>query len=103
MLQLEQAIAQILSAMPTPTPEHARLDAANGRVAAEHVVAAVDLPTFDNSAMDGYAVRAADVAKASTAAPVKLRVVGKVAAGGNFTGEIASGQCVRLFTGSPIP
>jgi len=53
--------------------------------------------------MDGYAVRAADVASAKTASPVRLCLVGKVAAGKVWEGEVAAGTCVRLFTGSPLP
>jgi molybdopterin molybdotransferase len=61
------------------------------------------LPPFDNSAMDGYAVRAADVAEARPEAPVRLRLLGRVAAGQTFTGELRAGGCVRVFTGSPLP
>jgi molybdopterin molybdotransferase len=53
--------------------------------------------------MDGYALRAADVANASTTSTVTLRVIGKIAAGENFTGELQPGTCVRLFTGSVLP
>ena len=53
--------------------------------------------------MDGYAVRAADVASAKPASPARLRLAGRVAAGEVFAGEVAAGTCVRLFTGSPLP
>jgi molybdopterin molybdotransferase len=53
--------------------------------------------------MDGYAVRAADVASAKPGSPVRLRLLGRVAAGETFTGELSGGDCVRLFTGSPLP
>jgi molybdopterin molybdotransferase len=66
-------------------------------------VAALDLPPFDNSAMDGYAVRAADVTTAKSESPVNLRLRGRVAAGESFAAEVAAGECVRLFTGSPLP
>ena len=58
---------------------------------------------FDNSAMDGYAVRAVDVASAKVSAPVTLALAGKVAAGDGFTGEVQPGTCVRVFTGSVLP
>ena len=77
-------------------------DAAD-RVLAEPVVSLVDLPRFDNSAMDGYAVRTADLVAARTEQPVSLRVIGEVAAGAVFADKVAAGTCVRLFTGSPLP
>ncbi len=103
MLEFEEALALILAAMPPPVTEVVPLDRAHGRVLNETVVSAVDLPPFDNSAMDGYAVRAADVSSASPAGPVRLRPAGRVAAGETFSGEVVSGSCVRLFTGSPLP
>jgi molybdopterin molybdotransferase len=72
-------------------------------VLAESVASPSDLPPFDNSAMDGYAVRAADVRQASSATPVRLRVRTKIPAGAHFSGELAPGECARLFTGSPLP
>src|SRR6202041_3784956 len=61
-----------------------------------------DLPGFDNSAMDGYAVRAADLTKASEASPVKLAVVETVGAGQMPTRRVSAGQAVRTMTGAPI-
>jgi len=69
----------------------------------ENIRAPIDLPPFDNSAMDGYAVRSADVASARADAPTRLRLIGKVAAGAQFHGELIPQTCVRLFTGSPLP
>src|SRR4029078_2253717 len=63
----------------------------------------VDLPGFDNSAMDGYAVRASDLSQASVDQPVRLQVKGRVAAGENFTDRVEPGGCVRIFTGSLLP
>jgi molybdopterin molybdotransferase len=103
MLALEEALAQILAAIPPPVSERVDLSESCGRVLAEPVVAPVALPPFDNSSMDGYAVRAEDVAAAKADATVSLRVVGRVAAGGAFPGEVTAGACVRLFTGSPLP
>ena len=73
MLEFEEALAHILTAVPAPAPEDTALSAAVGRVLAVEVSAPIDLPVFDNSAMDGYAVRAADVASASPVSPVRLR------------------------------
>jgi molybdopterin molybdotransferase len=63
----------------------------------------VDLPLFDNSAMDGYAARSEDLKGATPQRPVQLRLSGRVAAGQTFAGEVKAGSCVRLFTGSPLP
>ncbi len=103
MIELEAALQQILATLPSPQAEPVRLTQAAGRVLAECVHSAIDLPPFDNSAMDGYAVRTADVSSASETKPVKLQVCGRIAAGGSFPGTLAAGQCVRLFTGSPLP
>ncbi len=70
-----------------------------GCVLAERIVAAEDVPPFVNSAVDGYAVRAADVA----GAPVHLRVVGEVAAGGSTDRVVAAGEAIRIMTGAPMP
>ncbi len=103
MLDLETALARILTALPPPQRESVPLSEAAGRVLAEAVAAPVDLPPFDNSAMDGYAVRAAEIAAATPATPVRLRVRTKIPAGEYFVGELAPGECARLFTGSPLP
>jgi len=103
MLQLEEAIDRILATLPPPTTETIALSDARGRVVAQAVRSLVDLPPFDNSAMDGYAVHAADVQGAKTDKPARLRLSGKVAAGEVLARSISPGECVRLFTGSPLP
>src|SRR5258707_1065711 len=100
MLELEAALAKILEVLPKPSFEEIDLGAAHGRVLAETARSSINLPVFDNSAMDGYAVRSADVAKASKDSPARLKITGKVAAGETFAGNITEGACVRLFTGS---
>jgi molybdopterin molybdotransferase len=99
MLAFEAALGRLLAELPTLPAESLGLERAADRVLATAPVAAVDLPPFDNSAMDGYAVRAADTANC----PTRLRVIGEVRAGGWFEGSIQPGQCVRIFTGSPLP
>lgn len=79
------------------------VEAALGRVLAEPVVAAVTLPPWDNAAMDGYAIRSADVAAASEAAPVRLGVDGEVAAGQAPGARVGHGSAIRIATGAPIP
>jgi len=103
MLDLETALDRILATLPSPRSESLPLRLAAERVLVEPVASPSDLPPFDNSAMDGYAVRAADVSQASPTNPVRLRVRAKIPAGKHFVGELAPGECVRLFTGSPLP
>jgi molybdopterin molybdotransferase len=103
VLDLETAVAQVLAAMPAPQVERISLTESAGRILAEPVISPLDLPAFDNSAMDGYAVRAADIRTAKADAPVRLRLKGRIAAGEAFSGELSPGECLRLFTGAPIP
>jgi molybdopterin molybdotransferase len=103
MLELEAALKRILSAIQPLEHEIVALRDVAGRVVAEPVMSPVDLPVFDNSAMDGYAVRAADLAHACEGRPVALRLIGKIAAGEVFGGNVEDGTCARLFTGSPLP
>ena len=103
MLDLETALARVLAALPPPRAELFPLTRASNRVLAESARSPSDLPLFDNSAMDGYAVRAADVRNAKVDAPVTLRIKARIPAGECFSGEISSGECARLFTGSPMP
>ena len=69
----------------------------------ENLIAPIDLPRFDNSAMDGYAVRAEDVAEASASNPVTLPVVGEIHAGGAKPFAISAGTAVKIMTGAPVP
>jgi molybdopterin molybdotransferase len=103
MLELEDAVARILSEVPLPEAEQVALNAAHGRVALDPISAPIDLPSFDNSAMDGYAVRAQDVATAGIDTPVRLKLSGKIAAGEAPQGPVAPGCAVRIFTGSALP
>ncbi|GDY19776.1 molybdopterin molybdenumtransferase MoeA [Verrucomicrobiota bacterium] len=103
MLELEEALSRILTRMPAPRREVVPLANALGRVALDPIAAPISLPPFDNSAMDGYAVRAADVTNVSQENPRSLRLIGRTAAGEVFGGEVAAGTCVRVFTGSPLP
>ena len=104
LLLLEDARAQVLAAIPAALPaEMVALSNSLGRVLAADVVAATDLPPWDNSAMDGYAIRAADVAGATEAAPVLLRVAGEVAAGSASETAVLPGRALRIATGAPMP
>jgi molybdopterin molybdotransferase len=102
-LSVPEAQARILARFRRGAAEVVGLDAALGRALAADVVAMRDLPPFTNSAMDGYAVRAADTTEASTNAPVSLDVVGVQAAGDAGLRDLAPGQAVAITTGAPLP
>jgi molybdopterin molybdotransferase len=103
MLSVEQALERILAAVRPLPAETADLRAALGRYTAEPLHSTVDLPPADNSAMDGYAVRAEDLAPAEAHAPVALRVIGTAPAGVVFDKVVEPGTCARVFTGSTLP
>jgi molybdopterin molybdotransferase len=98
MISVDQALELVLSELAPLGPERVPLDEAAGRVAAEPGRSAVDLPPFDRSAMDGYAVRAAD-----TAPGVALRLAGGVAAGEVASATLEPGTAARVSTGAAIP
>lgn len=103
MLSLADACASALADVrPLPTERVALLDAL-GRVLGEDVAAPLMLPPWDNSAMDGYAVRAADIESASAAAPVTLAVLETIAAGAFPSLAVESGAAIRIMTGAPVP
>jgi molybdopterin molybdotransferase len=95
--------AQILAAIRALPPVELDLASAEGCVLAEDVTAAVALPSFDNSSMDGYAVLAADTSGASAHAPVSLAVTGEVAAGDTRALDLAPGTAIRIMTGARLP
>ncbi len=99
LLPVEEARDRILKSVKPLPPEAVALDKALGRVLARPVKAHRDQPPFEGSAMDGYAVIAADVAQT----PVALTLIGTSAAGRGFRGKVLPGQCVRIFTGAPMP
>ncbi len=99
MISVEEARARILATVAQLPAEQVALSGGLGRVLAEDVVARVTQPPVAVSAMDGYAVRSADVARV----PVTLAVIGSVPAGARFEGRVGAGQAVRIFTGAPVP
>ena len=99
LLSVADALARVLDGVKPLLREDAALTDADGRVLAADVAARRTQPPADLSAMDGYAVRAADVASV----PVTLTVTGEVAAGHPFEGEVHSGEAARIFTGGVIP
>lgn len=98
MISFDEAISLLSDAAHPTSRERVRLAVAHRRVLAEAVIARLDAPACDTSAMDGYAVREADLTS-----PVRLKVVGESFAGGGFDGAVSSGECVRIFTGAPMP
>jgi len=103
MLSLEQARERILDAIRPLPAETADLNEALGRFTLEPLRSSVDLPPANNSSMDGYAVRAEDLAAAGASAPVALRVIGTAPAGVVIDRTVEPGTCVRVFTGSTLP
>lgn len=99
LLPVAEARRRILASLPRMPAEQVGLTEALGRVLAEDVAARVTQPPVSVSAMDGYAVRAADVADV----PATLTVVGAVPAGGRFEGTVGEGEAVRIFTGAALP
>lgn len=98
-----EASQSILADIQPLPAERVPLRQALDRVLAADVTAPVSLPPWDNSSMDGYAVRAADVAGARQDVPAMLRVVGTIAAGGAAEHTVGAGEAVRIMTGAPLP
>jgi molybdopterin molybdotransferase len=103
LISVEEALAEILSHVHPLEPERVPILDALNRVLAEEIVSDTDIPPFDNSGMDGYAVRAADVAGATNGSPVRLRVAGSVAAGYVAGTGVEPCTAVRIMTGAPLP
>ncbi|HET6854424.1 MAG TPA: gephyrin-like molybdotransferase Glp [Pyrinomonadaceae bacterium] len=99
MISVAEAIQIVRQETAVLPAEQVKLVHALGRVLAEDVVADSDLPPFDRSQMDGYAVRAEDAKEA----PVRLRIVGESAAGRGWHQQLEEGQAVRIMTGAPVP
>jgi molybdopterin molybdotransferase len=103
LLSVDQAIAQLTDGIDPLPSEKVPLQAALGRTLARSVTAPHDLPPFANSAMDGFAVRAADVQGASANSPVELQIVGEAVAGGDRPPPLGEGEAARITTGSIVP
>jgi molybdopterin molybdotransferase len=99
MLSPEEALARVLTAITPPVPEEIPIEQACGRVLAEDVTASSDLPPWDNSAMDGFAVIAEDTRRV----PVRLDIVEHIGAGQSPSVSITPGTCARIMTGAPMP
>ncbi len=103
MLSVEEAREKVLSAVSVLEAAETPLLEALGMTLAEDAVAREDIPPFDNSAMDGYAVRSEDVAGAREGSPAELEVLGDLAAGHAPEVALRAGQALRIMTGAPVP
>lgn len=99
MIQISEALKIIERETPALSFETINLEASVGRILAEEIAADMDLPPFDRSQMDGFAVRAGDVKDA----PVNLKVIGESVAGKGFDGTVEAGEAVRIMTGARVP
>src|SRR5437773_3339767 len=99
MISVLQAITIVREATHLLEAGRIELSDALGRFLAEDIIADSDLPPFDRAQMDGYAVRAADVAKT----PAQLRIVGESSAGNGWHREMRAGEAVRIMTGAAVP
>jgi molybdopterin molybdotransferase len=103
MLSVEDARTHVLSKVKVLAPLELPLTDAYGCVAARDIVAETSLPTFASSAMDGFAVRASDVAEASPTTPAALKVVGRSMIGHRPDATVGMGEAIQIATGAPIP
>jgi len=99
MITVDDAIRIVLQRIEPLGSETIALEQAHHRVLAEDIRADIDLPPFDRARMDGYAVRSSDLGTV----PVKLRVIGEIAAGAQFDRRLNAGEAVKIFTGAPVP
>jgi molybdopterin molybdotransferase len=103
MISVEEALEKVLSYVEVLQPERKPILDCLGQVLAEDVYSTIDIPPLDNSAMDGYALRAGDTRGASESSPRYLVVVGEVAAGSMPTKEVRPRTAIRIMTGAPLP
>lgn len=103
LIAVEDALAMILAEIRPVETETVALNRSFGRVLAEAVTSSIDVPPFANSAMDGYAVVAADVADATAESPAALRVIDNIPAGANPQKRVTPQTCARIMTGAPMP
>jgi len=103
MISFDQAKSIVNKNIITLDTELIDLIKSGGRVLAEDIRATFDMPRFNNSSMDGFAVRACDLEGASNESPITLKLVGGIAAGDPGNLSIGRGECARCMTGAPIP
>ena len=103
-IPFDEALRRVLeAALPVEGTQFVPLSDADGRVCAADVVAPADVPTFDRAAMDGYAVQHTDLVNATATTPVELSCIGEIFTGDVPDRPVASGECIAIATGAPIP
>ncbi|MGW6459165.1 gephyrin-like molybdotransferase Glp, partial [Streptomyces sp. NPDC055078] len=100
---VDDHLEDVLAAIRPLDPIELQLMDAQGCVLVEDITVPVALPPFDNSSMDGYAVRTADIQGATEEFPAVLTVIGDIAAGGGALPEVGPGEAARIMTGAPLP
>jgi len=103
MIPVEEALEKVLNCVEALDPEQKPILDCLGQVLAEDVYSTIDIPPLDNTAMDGYALRAEDTRGASESSPRFLDVIGELAAGSLPTKGVRPGTAIRIMTGAPIP
>ena len=103
MISYLSALEKIFSTLPARQKQNRKLSESNGYFLAEDIVSPMNLPSFDNSAMDGYALRSIDTAGAVAESPISLRIEGESVAGRQFKGTVGRGECVYITTGAIVP
>jgi molybdopterin molybdotransferase len=103
MISVEEAIHRILEQIPRLGKERLHILQSMGRVLGEDIIAPRNIPPWDNSAMDGYAVRWEDIHASSPQKGVELKVLADLPAGRVFEGEVGPGEAIRIMTGAPLP
>ena len=103
MISVEEALNKILSYVKVLEPEYKSILECDGQVLAEDILAGINIPSLDNSAMDGYAVRAEDTQGSSSKSPRILKVIETIIAGAIPKHEVKPGTAARIMTGAPMP
>ena len=103
MISVEEALERVLSYVSVLDSEEKPILQCLGQVLDEEVISTIDIPPADNSAMDGYAIRAEDATGASPSSPVYLNVIGEVKAGDIAKEDVGALSALRIMTGAPIP
>ena len=103
MISVEEALERVLSYIKVLDGVETPILECLGQVLAEDIYSSMDIPPKDNSAMDGYAVKAADIAGASASSPVYLDIIGEAKAGGVSNLAVKAHKTIRIMTGAPLP
>ncbi|TYQ17926.1 UNVERIFIED_CONTAM: molybdopterin molybdochelatase [Acetivibrio alkalicellulosi] len=103
MIEIEQAREVVLDSVVKIESEIVDITSSLNRILACDIYSDIDLPTFNNSAMDGYAVISSEIKEASCDQPIRLEVIGEIPAGYTYSGKLMNGKALKIMTGAPIP